>query len=107
MTAVVRGRWFPAMVKLPDKCQPWSRCLVIAADDGLHVFQGRADRADWYSPADWTVSPLPSTDREAKRGFDVHTEAGLAVVTKSHGCQCGVMARWAGPSWVQSETIRT
>lgn len=103
----VRGRWFPATVKLPDNRQPWQRCLVIAADDGLHVFRRKSETADWHSPVDWLTSPLPSTDRQARRGFDVRTTSGLAVVTKGHGCQCGVMARWAGPAWSQNETVRT
>lgn len=104
---VVRGRWFPAAAVLPgQQSRPWQRCYALAADDGLHIFRRPADTAEWHSPIDWAVTTLPTTDRAAKRGFDVHTADGLVVVTLGTGCRCGSLGRWAGPSWGRTETIR-
>lgn len=103
---VVRGRWFPAAVTLPDQSKPWSRCYVIAADDGLYIFKQRSERAGWHSGVEWATTILPTTDRQARRGFDVHTDAGLVVVTLGSGCRCGVMGSWKGPEWARAEQVR-
>jgi hypothetical protein len=102
---VVRGHWFPAAVTLPGQQQPWSRCYVIAADDGLHVFKQRSERASWYSPVEWATTSLPTTDKQARRGFDVHTDAGLVVVTMGTRCGCGALGSWAGPTWARAERV--
>lgn len=103
----VRGRWFPASVVLPgQQSNPWQRCYVLAAEDGLHLFRRPSETADWHSPIDWTRTTLPTADRVARRGFDVHTGRGLVVVTLGSGCRCGSLGRWAGPGWARAETIR-
>lgn len=103
---VVRGRWFPASVVLPDQPRPWQRCYALAADDGLHLFRRPAERADWHSPINWSVTVLPVRERDARRGFDVHTTAGLVVITLGSGCRCGSLGRWPGPTWARAESIR-
>ena len=103
---IVRARWFPASVVLPDEPQPWQRCYVIAADDGLHVWRRRSEVADWHSAVIWPLTTLPATDRAAHRGFDVNTEAGLVVVTLGSGCRCGAMGHWKGPAWSNVEQVR-
>lgn len=104
---VVRGRWFPAAVTLPGR-NPWSRCYVIAADNGLHIFKRRAEQADWHSGVEWATTVLPTTDRAAKAGFTVNTDAGQVVVTvSSSGCRCGSLGTWSGPSWARAEAVRT
>lgn len=104
---VVRARWHSAAATLPGQSKPWSRCYVIVADDGLHVFKRRAERADWHSPVEWAITELPATDKQARRGFDVHTDAGLVVVTVGSGCRCGTLGSWAGPGWARAERVRT
>jgi hypothetical protein len=103
----VRGRWFPAAVKFPHVTQPWQRCLVIAADDGLHIWRKPAETAGWHAPIDWAATTLPVTQRAARNGFDVYTTLGLVVVTLGSGCRCGSMGRWSGPSWARFGTIHT
>lgn len=103
---VVRGRWFPASILFPHRPKPWRRCYVVAADDGLHVFQTPSETADWHAPIDWALTSVPATEIEAKAGFDVHTTKGLVVVTRSSGgCRCGAMGRWAGPLWARVEQV--
>ena len=103
---VVRGRWFPALVIVPPGSGTWRRCLVIAADDGVHVFRSPSDRADWFAPVDWGIQEvLPGTDREAKRGFSILTDRGLVAVTLGSGCRCGAMGHWKGPAWSNVEQV--
>ena len=104
---VVRGRWFPVSVVLPgQRDRPWQRCYAVATDTALHLFRRPSEVADWSAPIVWDRTTLPGTDLVARRGFDVHTEAGLVVVTLSSGCRCGSLGRWAGPTWARTETIR-
>lgn len=103
---MVRARWFPADVKFPGQPWPWQRVYVIAADDGLHIWQAPGETAVWHSPVDWSRTVLPIQERDARNGVDVWTEAGLVVVTLGSGCRCGALGHWAGPSWAQAETIR-
>ena len=105
MTAV-RGRWFPAAVKFALRTQPWQRCLVIAADDGLHIFRQPSETAEWHAPIDWVATRLPDTRRAARIGFDVYTTKGLVVVTLGSGCRCGSLGHWDGPEWARTETLR-
>lgn len=102
----VRGRWFPADVVLPGRPYPWGRCYVIATDTTLHVFQKVGEVADWESPIRWRGTVIPTVDRNARNGFSVRTDAGLAVVTLGSGCRCGSLGRWRGPSWGQTERAR-
>jgi hypothetical protein len=94
-------------VVVPPGAETWRRCLVIAADDGVHVFRSSSERADWFAPVDWGIQEaLPGTDREARRGFSVLTERGLVAVTLGSGCRCGEMGRWPGPAWARTERVR-
>lgn len=102
----VRGRWFPAGVVLPGERRVWQRCYVLAMDAGLFVFRRVTEVAEWSSPVEWAVTTVPATDRVARRGFDVHTDAGLVVVTLGSGCRCGPLGRWRGPSWALTERGR-
>lgn len=103
----VRGRWFPAAAVLPEHQHPWQRCLVLAAEDGLHIFRRRSETADWHSPIQWDRTVLPADGWAARNGLDLHTTAGLVVVTAGGGCGCGSpLKSWPGPSWARSETIK-
>lgn len=104
--SLVRGRWFPASVVLPDLRLPMQRCYVLAADNGLHVFRRPSESADWHASVDWDRVTLPKDDHAARRGFDVHTAKGLAVVTLGSGCRCGALGKWAGPLWARAEAVR-
>lgn len=105
---VVRGRWYPASAILPGQPTPWTRCYVIATDDGLHIFRRRSERADWHSGVEWATTALPESDRQSRNGFSVHTDAGLVVITQSgNACRCGSLGSWAGPTWARAERVRT
>lgn len=104
LVVTVRGRWFPADTVLPDRTRPWNRVYVLATDTDLAVWQRQAETPDWASPIVWADTPaLPRTDREAHRGFDITTAAGLVVITLGTGCRCGTLGRWRGPSWAVTE----
>lgn len=104
---IVRARWYPASISLPDQAKPWQRCYAIAADDGLHVFRSRSERAQWHSGIEWATTVLPSTDGVAKAGFTVNTEDGPVVITlSSGGCRCGSLGSWRGPEWARAEEVR-
>jgi hypothetical protein len=103
---VVRGRWFPASIVLPEYREPWRRCYVLAGDGGLYVYKSPSEDAHWHAGVDWSAVTLPRDDHAARRGFEVRTALGLAVVTLGTGCRCGQLGRWAGPLWARSEMVR-
>ncbi len=105
-SVTVRWRGFPADVVLPDRARPWHQVYVLVTDMEIGVWQRKSDTADWASPIQWARTELPGTDREARRGFDVHTTAGLVVVTLGAGCRCGPLGKWAGPVWASTERAR-
>jgi hypothetical protein len=103
MGVVTYRSWFPAGVLLPDK-QVLLRCRVYATDAGLRVYSTRptdGETASWESPIDFTITTVP--DVQARHtGIDIHTEAGLVVVTPMGGCGCGSsLKRWK-PSWAHT-----
>lgn len=102
----VRGRWFPVAAVLPGEHRPWQRVYAVAADDGLHLYTRPSEDADWYSPVEWARTRLPENDDQARWGWDVHTDAGLVVLTLGTGCRCGHLGRWQGPAWVWADTVR-
>lgn len=104
-TVVVRGRWFPTDVVIPGT-RPWHRCYTLATETTLYVFRRASDTPEWESAIDWAQTTLPTDDRTARNGFDVHTEAGLVVITLGSGCRCGSLGRWRGPSWARAERAR-
>lgn len=93
---------------LPDKPKPWTRCYILAADNGLHIFKRRSEQADWHSGVEWATTSLPRSESQARVGFSVHTDAGLVVVTlSSSACgRCGSLGSWPGPSWARAEQVR-
>jgi hypothetical protein len=99
--SVVRARYFPAQVLLPE-LGVWSRTYVLLADDGLHAFRRTGEVAQWHQAVDWSRMPsvLPSA-REGRNGITVHLADGTtAVLTTGGGCGCGSpLKSWAGPSW--------
>jgi hypothetical protein len=107
---VVHGRWFPASVLLPTYPPgvdgPWHKVYVIASDQGLAVFRRAGDQPQFASPIHWDQTQLPPTERRARVGFDVYTDAGLVVVTPSTGCRCGQLGHWQGPTWARTERAR-
>ena len=101
----VRGRWFPVSALLPGQSTPLVRVYALAADDGLHLFTHPSEVADWSAPVDWGRTVLPRTERRSRNGIDIHTTAGLVVLTPGGGCRCGKMGRWAGPGWALAERV--
>lgn len=106
VVATVRGRWFPAGLVFPGQPRPWVRCYALATDTDLHVWKQPGEQPVWSSPIQWARTTLPPDDRTARRGFDVHTDAGLVVVTLGSGCRCGSLGKWRGPSWATQERAR-
>ena len=104
-SVVVLGRWFPADLVIPDRARPWHNMFALCTDTDLHVWSRPSDTPDWTSPLDG-APVLPATDRDARNGFDVHTQAGLVVITLGSGCRCGRLGRWPGPSWARHERAR-
>jgi hypothetical protein len=104
-TATVLGRWFPADAVLPERRLPWHNVYVLCTDTDLCIWQRVSEAPDWSSPLEGAPQ-LPATDRVARNGFDVHTQAGLAVVTLGSGCRCGRLGKWAGPVWARTERAR-
>jgi hypothetical protein len=92
---VYKGFW-PASVLLPDR-KVWHRCRAYITDQGLAIFQRPAEVPAFFSPLDWVSTPEPHVQRQV--GIDVHTTAGLVVITLVGGCGCGnPLKRWR-PRW--------
>jgi hypothetical protein len=79
---------------------------VIATDTDLHVFRKVGEVAEWVAPIRWDQTVIPIVERNARNGFSVYTDVGLAVVTLGSGCRCGSLGRWRGPSWAMVERAR-
>lgn len=92
---VYKGLW-PASVLLPDKTT-WHRCRVYVTNQGLAIFARRADEPHYFSPMDWAATREPHMRRQV--GIDLHTEAGLVVVTLTGGCGCGSTLKTWRPDW--------
>jgi hypothetical protein len=103
--SLVYFTWFPATVLFPrEEGQRVQRMAhtarVYATDAGLYVYSSANGRIqlDFSSPIDYsqTVKPVNGLPGYA---HDVHTEAGLVVVTKTGGCGCGNPAKGYRPSY--------
>jgi hypothetical protein len=70
------------------------------------VFRRVGDQPQFASPIDWSTTTLPDSDRQARTGFTVNTDAGPVVVTRGSGCRCGALGHWQGPSWARAERAR-
>lgn len=106
MTVIVRGRYFPATVQLPDEPKPRRRQYVVLAEgeerSGLHVFSRPALVADVHLPVDFAATVIP-TGRGARNGVHVVLADGRrATITPNAGCKCGSLGRWNGPSWAHT-----
>ncbi len=95
--SMVYHSWWPATVLLPRKegqrrQDMLHTCRVYATDAGLFVYGTARGQAGvqllFSSPIDYqrTIQPVNGLPGYA---HDVHTEAGLVVVTKTGGCGCG------------------
>ena len=89
--------WWPAAALLPDR-SVWHRVRVYATDAGLLIYrkppvgttaQWGAVTPDWFAPIDWAATKPPSSRDLPGTAADIHTEAGLVVVTYIGGCGCG------------------
>lgn len=98
LTGVHMAR-YPASVLLPDGTTR-TRTKVFATPEGLAVYWAVPTDGmtpDWFSPIDYLNTGRPPRDGyQAKLGWDVHTDAGLVVVTAEGGCGCG----WPLKRWV-------
>jgi hypothetical protein len=94
--SVVYHSWWPATVLLPRKegerrQEMLHTCRVYATDAGLFVYgvQRRAGvQLLFSSPIDYSTTFKPVNGLPGY-AHDVHTEAGLIVVTQTGGCGCG------------------
>ncbi len=108
----VRARWYPATLHLPDEPRPRRKAYVIltegGSESGLHVWSRPTDEADVHLPVDFTRTRIPTSQRQAQVGVDVHLGDGrLVVITPGQSCRCGSLGRWAGPAWASSVSVRT
>lgn len=89
--------WWPTSVLLPDK-SILHRCRVYATSIGLMIYTRRPQVAtqqfgaltvDWVAPIDWALTPEPRRAQLPGAAVDIHTSAGLVVLTPTGGCGCG------------------
>ena len=109
MMTVVRGRYFPAAVRLPDMTRELRRVYVIVAQggehDGLWVWT-RPDHLAAHRGVDWARTSIPANSRQARNGVDVYLDDGsVATITAGQGCKCGQLGRWAGPDWATAVAV--
>lgn len=110
MTTIVRERYYPAALRLPDGTQV-AKAMVILAEGGEHhglnVWR-RPDQLLFRGPVDWAKTGRPASQRQARNGFDVWLSTGeLVVLTTGTPCRCGALGRWAGPAWSNTVAVRT
>jgi hypothetical protein len=104
--------WWPASVLLPGRTQsdrrPVHRVRAYATSAGLLVYEHRPTLAtpefgavtpDWHSPIDFTATAAPMLSKLPGASVDIHTEAGLVVITYTGGCGCGHPLRHWRPSF--------
>jgi hypothetical protein len=108
-TTVVRGRWFPASVVLPDG-RTLRKTYTLLAEGGDHaglwVFT-RPDIIEFRGAVNWLRQGEIPTGRRTRVGVDVQlTDGTVAVVTPGTECKCGALGRWAGPSWATNVAVR-
>jgi len=92
--------WRPASVVLPDKRQ-LHRVAVYITNTDLVVFDRPGD-PEWSSPVDFAATVEPRKSRPHV-GVDIHTEAGLVVITPTGQCMsCGSRLRTWSPEWASN-----
>lgn len=102
--------WPVASVLLPTGEQH-HRARVYATERGLEVYTGMTEHPAWQSPIRFDLTAKPSRPLMTHVGIDVHTEAGLVVVTPTgQGACCGNAMRGWSPkalgnarAWPQPE----
>lgn len=106
-TARTYRAWWPAAALLPDKTV-WHRVRVYATSAGLLIYrrppteftaEWGAVTPDWHSPLDLSATAKPSQGTLPGQAWDLHTEAGLVVITYVGGCGCGTAIRNWRPSF--------
>jgi hypothetical protein len=107
---IVAARYFPAIVQLPHEPRPRRKAYVILAQggdlDGLHVWSRPSETADVHLPINWERTRIPA-GRGARNGVDVYLADGrLAIITAGASCRCGVLGRFAGPSWANAVAVK-
>jgi len=113
VTAVYHSA-YPVAVRMPDGTVR-NRTKVFATPDGLAIYWAVPTDGvtpDWFSPVDYSRTSRPRTGYMARVGWEVHTDAGLVIVTAEGGCGCGwPLKRW-NPAYARtrlawpSEAIR-
>lgn len=107
---LVRARYFPAQVRLPDGRELRKAYVVLAegGDNAGMTIYNQPDRVAYHGDVDWGATPaLPKTERAAKNGVDiVLADGALVVLTVSAGCRCGPLGRWSGPGWATAVAAR-
>lgn len=102
MPTLVRAKWFPAGVRLPDGTE-WTRCRVYATTDGLYVYRARpaeGDTPDWHAPIDYAATPRPPSGiPSAGAGIEITTTEGLVMLAPSRGCGCSHPLKSWAPRW--------
>jgi hypothetical protein len=109
-TTIVRGRWYPASVVLPDGRNLRKTYVVLAEGGehaGLHIFT-RPNEITFHAGVNWNRQPDIPTGRKARAGVDVQLADGtVAVITPGVECRCGQLGRWAGPDWATKVEVRS
>lgn len=85
--------WWPAMVLLPGDRprRTLHTCRVYATDLGLYVYRRKpvaSVEPEFFSPIDYAATSRPASMLPSVAS-DIHTEAGLVIVTSTGGCGCG------------------
>lgn len=108
-TAVVH-EWFPAFFHAPGGGQPWIRCRVFLAPQGLYVYRNPPEHEEtftngaspaWFSPVDYSKTPKPVSGYAAMNaGIPIMTAAGKVIVQPTGGCRCNTrsLRTWT-PAW--------
>ena len=109
-STIVRGRWFPASVVLPDG-RTLRKARVILAEGGEHAglwVYTRPDEVAFHGGVNWLRQGEIPTGRRSRAGVDVQlTDGTVAVITPGAECKCGQLGRWAGPSWATKVEARS
>jgi hypothetical protein len=97
--------WWPASVLLPKvpgerRQQVLHTCRVYATDAGLFVYRRPVpdSQPDFHAIIDYSTTNKPPNSLP-HYAHDVHTDAGLVVVTATGGCGCGNPVKSWRPSF--------
>lgn len=108
MTAIVRGRWFPATVQLPTHTYRRVYALLTDGDEraGLHLWRRPKEVSDVLVRIDWGNTPLPGQRQLLRDGLSFALpDGGRGSVAPGSGCRCGSLGQWAGPSWATRTAV--